>query len=228
MKLNFEILYDPKVTCSGDLMELLNSLDKRDYFGVPNASQMVRALMRIDVQEKPDASRAVLQECRGRTQHLAAGALLYRILELIEVEPVMDERPCIDEMVEIMEVAYNNKNAGKMRAFTPLVALGMLQFMEFRKSPNIQYFADSILNSKSSLAWNLLCHAVEQKDIDLHPMYAMVREAIERKADFKSWMVKTVPPHARKHGYRNTGYREILEVMPKADRGEALGDALGL
>jgi hypothetical protein len=228
MKLDFNVLYDPRIKCTADMNDLLDSPEGR-AFGAPNASQMVRAMIRIDIEKVPEASREVLLECKLRQQHFAAGPLLYRLLEL--VDPEVDERVWLDELVDIMSVAYNYKsrNGFGLRTYLPSVPMGMIDFLTFRKSPNIQYFADKIIaETRSPLAKDLLCHPQPVKNIDLHPMYALLRQTIERNTDLTSWVKKSVPPHARKAMFDNTGYQEIIETLSKAERGKALEDVLGL
>jgi hypothetical protein len=228
MKLDYKPLYDAKINCIGDLNQLLDSPDGR-AFGVPNASQMIRAMMRIDVKRCPEASREVLKECKNRLQHLAAGPLLYRVLEL--VDPEIDERVWLDELVDIMSVAYNHRSRAEIgiRAYLPLVPAGMLRFLEFRKSPNIEYFADKIVGeTRTRLAKDILSHPTPQKGLDLKPMNTLLRQSIERTTDLTSWMKKNVPPHARKAMFDNTGYQEIIDLLGRDDRGKALEDVMGL
>lgn len=229
MQLDFNVLYDPRIKYTGDMIELLNSAEGRSSFGVTGGGQMTKALMRLDIENRPEASREVLRECKTRPQHLATGPILYRILEL--ADPEMDERAWIDELVQIMSVAYNHKTRSDigLRHYLPMLPAGMFSFLEFRKSPNVEYFADEIIkNTNGRLARDVLCNPMPQPGLDRRPMHALLRQSIERNTDLQSWVKKTVPPHVRKSMYDNTGFQELIEMLPRMDRGKALEDALGL
>jgi hypothetical protein len=229
MKLDFNVLYDPRIKYAGDMIELLDSAEGRSSLGVSGGGQMTKALMRLDIESRPEASREVLMECKTRPQHLATGPLLYRILQL--VDPEIDERVWIDELVQIMSVAYNYKTRSVigLRQYLPMVPTGMFSFLEFRKSPNIEYFADEIIKNKNGrLARDVLCNPLPQRGLDRSQMHALLRQSIERNTDLQSWVKKTVPPHARKPMYDNTGFQELIEMLPRMERGKALEDAMGL
>jgi hypothetical protein len=230
--LNFSALYDPRITDHTDLTHFLGGFDGA-AFGSLNGLMVLRALQRIDTKN-PEKARLCALELPFIIQHFAVGALLFRGREL--ENPEISERSLIDAAITLMRAVYS-KLPGELRARTPLVAAGMLAFLEFKKSKNIDYFADQIIGrsgNNKSLACILLSHADikpglgENLKVDLHPLYATLRQAIKRQIDLKSWILKNIPADARLRAHANTGFEEIIETMPRADRGKALEDVLGL
>jgi hypothetical protein len=230
--LNFWALYDPRIKDKDDLTHFLGGFDGV-AFGSLNGLTVFRALQRIDMTNVVK-SRLILNEFTYPIQHFAVGAVLCRTREL--ENPGIDERIMIDEVVKLMTTVYGKASA-QPGVQKPLVAAGMLALLDFKKSTNIDYFADQIIGlpgGKKSLGWSLLSHKdISQGlggklSVDFQPTYAVIRTAIERQMDLKSWILKKMPPEARRIAFSNTGFQEIIATIPKADRGKTLEDALGL
>jgi hypothetical protein len=225
--MKFDDICDSRISKPTDLLSYLISNQAKEFSTV-DLRTVFKAINLVDLRYRDDV-RGMLMAIQSSKKpgFEAAGVVYLRLAELRNPElPSLERnRQAVDLMTCMVEKSHTTLNARVLA-----VATGIYDYLAYREPALAQYFADDLIacaETNPHMALALMTKPNDQ-DIDPQPFYSSLYQAIGKSGDVKTWIKQKIPARLRQIAANNTGFKEFLQTMGKADKGKFLENQLGL